>query len=680
MPESSVHRIICPYDCPSTCGLLATVENGKVVKVKKDPEHPVSNTVICRKMQQYEESINSKDRILYPMKRTGKKGEGKFTRISWEEAIQTITDRWKQIIAEHGPQAIVPAIYSGVMSDIQRNCGDAFFHRMGAPELQKTICSSGKGAGYASVMGSTGALDPRELEDSDLILVWGSNLSATRLQTLALLHKTKKRRKMIMIDVYANPSARFCDDVLLLRGGTDGALVLAMMHVLVRDGLTDEEFLKEYTVGYPEFREQLPEYTPEWASGITGIPADKIEDLAHTYAAAKAPAIILGSGPSRRSNGGMMTRLIVLLPAMVGAWKKPGGGFCGNGPAAGPYVDLKLIKRPDFWKEPHRRVNINLLPTALSENAEEKVYSLYVYALNPANTVGNQELLMKDLKREDLFTVVHERFLTDTAIYADILLPATFSVEQSDIYRCYGYCTLGTQRKIVDAPGECKSNWDTFSLLAEAMGYTEEYFSRTEDEMLDYILDHPTKLTAELPEEKKQILREGGSISMPFADHLDIQTPSGKIQFVDPTLERPLAGWLPQEEGNYPLRLIASPSEWTLNTTFSEREDLRGHREKQELLINPQDAIDRGIFNGQDIVAFNDLAEVDFVAGVTDRVGRGNVICEGVFHHEETRSHNNFNALQHEQLSDIGEATTLNNNFVDIKPVDDYDWLFQMIV
>ena len=315
-----IKKSICPYDCPSTCGLLMEVCDGKIIRVKNDPDHPVSRNGICRKTARYEESIYSEKRILTPLKRAGAKGSGKFIPVSWDAAIKEITDTWKTIIEKYGPEAILPWTYSGVMSDIQRGCGTAFFNRMGASKIVGSLCSPAKGAAYTSVAGKTGCLDPHELNDSDYYIIWGSNMAATRLQALADLNKpANKDKKKVLIDTYANPSAKHFDQVICIKAGTDGALALAMMHVLNEEGLSDEDFLTKYTEGYEAFKETLKNYTPEWAEGETGIPADVIRQLSREYAAAKVPAIIYGSGTSRHLNGGMTSRLIVILSLFTGA-------------------------------------------------------------------------------------------------------------------------------------------------------------------------------------------------------------------------------------------------------------------------------------------------------------------------------------------------------------------------
>lgn len=669
----TIRKMSCPYDCPSTCGLLAEIENGRIVKVKNDKTHPVSKNGICRKMQHYEQDIYSMDRLMKPMRRVGKKGEGKFEPISWNEAVREITDHFKDIIEKWGSEAILPCVYSGVMSDIQRSCGDAFFNRMGALELVKTLCSSAKGAGYDAVVGKTGCLEPTELNDSDLYLIWSCNMAATRLQTLADLQKPANRhKKKILIDVYPNPTAAYCDQVITIKAGTDGALALAMMNVLKNEHLVDKSFVGKYTSGYPEFAETLDAYTPEWAESETGIPAEVIRQLAREFGEAKAPAIILGSGNSRHGNGGMTVRLITILSALTGAWQHPGGGLCGCTPIDKDYVNKSLITRPDFREKAARKININQIGQALAMEGKEAVRGFYVYGCNPANTVSDQQLILKGLEREDLFTVVHERFMTDTARYADILLPATFSVEQTDIYRAYGYCTLGTGRKLVDAPGECKSNWDTFCLLAKGMGYSEDYFDRSEDEMLDILLSHPTKAIAETSDEAKETLRQGGSVVLPFSDHLAFGTETGKMMIVNEKLAEPMPHYTADYSAkcqDWPLHLVAAPSVWSLNSTFLDREQLMTSRKGMTLWLNPEDAKVRKIEDGMSVIAFNELGEVQFTACIDQRVAVGNAVSEGVFASHQTQNGCGFNTLTHGRLSDIGAATTMNDNRIDIRPL-----------
>lgn len=665
-----LQKTICPYDCPTSCGLLAETDGKKIISIKGDPDHPASRGLICRKMHQYQSSVHHPERILTPLKRSGGKGEGKFIPVSWGEAVSEITKRWKILLREEGGDSILPVYYSGVMSVIQRKCGDAFFNRMGACELVQTLCSSAKGAGYEAVMGHTGCLDPRELKDSDFFLVWGSNMKATRLQTMPILMEARKQgKRSVLIEVCARDMASFCDETLLLKPGTDGALALAIMHVLVRDSLADEVFLRKYGEGYELFKNTLPAYTPVWAQEITGIPAGKIVALAKEYASAKAPAIILGSGPSRHGNGGMTVRLITILSAFTGAWSHTGGGLCGCDPRAGAYVDSKLVTRPDFRKAPGRKVNINELSSALKTADEGRtVKSLFVYGSNPVASVCCQREVIRGLSRPDLFTVVHERFMTDTARYADIVLPATFSVEQTDCYTAYGYCTFGTARKIIPAPGQCKSNWDMFRLLAKAMGYEEPYFKQTQEEMLQTILARPQEGLDKISEKERKTLEEGGVISLPYASHLLFKTGTGKFKIVNESLGEPMPRYIENHGGEFPLKLVAVPDNYTLNSIFLEREELVLEKGAMKLLLHPEDGVARGIASGDRVIAFNELAEVEFEADLTTLVAKGAAAAQGVFACASSKNGRLVNALHHERLSDMGASTTLNDNTIDVKP------------
>lgn len=664
-----IKKSICPYDCPTSCGLVIETDGKKILKVKGDENHPATQGLICRKMRNYEESVHSKDRILTPLKRIGKKGEGKFEKITWEEAAQEITDKWKKIIKEDGPSAILPVYYSGVMSVIHRNCGDALFNKMGACSLVKTLCSSAKGAGYNSVMGSTGALDPRELENSDYYIVWGSNMKATRIQALPTLIKARKEgKKVVLIETYSKPMEKYCDEVILIKSGTDGALALAMMNVMVEENLQDEEFLLEKSIGYQEFKKTLKQYTPKWAEEITGIPKDVIVKLAREYASVKAPAIILGSGNSRYTNGGMTVRLITILSIFTGAIKYPGGGLCGVSPTSLSYIRKDIIARPDFRTNKARVININQVSSALVDE-NQPIKSLFVYASNPIGSISNQNKMIKGLMRDDLFTVVHERFMTDTAKYSDIVLPATFSVEQDDVYTSYGYCTLATANKVIEPPKECKSNWDMFRLLAKYMGYDDEYFKKTEREIFDELIEKSLEDVENLTQEQKYILKNGGAISTPFENHMDIKTKSGKIQIINDEMEERIPRYTENIGQNYPLNLVAVPSCETLNSIFLEKNKVVEKRGKIKVKINSKDASKRDIKNGDEVVCFNNLGEVGFIAEVTDTVAQNTVIAEGVYNRDFAINGKLVNALHDDRLSDIGEATTLNSNTVEIKRV-----------
>lgn len=660
-------KTICPYDCPSSCGLLAEMEGDRILRITGDPEHPMTKGLICNKMRRYETSIYSEKRILTPLKRTGAKGSGSFVPITWEEAVQEITGRWKQLIEQEGAETILPVYYSGVMSVIQRKCGEAFFRKMGARRVVKTLCASAKEAAYQSVAGRTGCLDPRELKDSDFYVIWGSNVKATRIHIMRdLAEARRKGKRVVLIEVCGCEMAGYCDEVFLVKPGTDGALALAMMHVLAEEGLADEDFLRHRAFGYEEFRKGLACYTPEWAEQETGISAERIRNLARAFGKADAPAILLGSGLSRQGNGGMTTRLILILSAFTGAWGKPGGGYCGSNPGAGPYVDVKRVTRQDFRSEESYKkppVNLNLLGEAL---LDQEIKSLYVYASNPAVSVSDQGKVLRGLGREDLFTVVHERFMTETAKYADIILPAAFSAEQSDCYLAFGYCTFGTARKLIQPQGMSKSNWETFRLLAEGMGYQEPYFYRTEEEVLEELLENPEPALQSISEKDWETLKKGGVISTPFADHGNFLTETGKFMIVNDQLEYPVPCYLKNYGGDQGLRLVMMPNLYTLNSVFFEREDLMEKRGAASIILHPEEAFKRGIRNGDRVIAYNDLGEAEFTAVVSSLIAKGAAAVSGVFENEISGKLT-VNGLHHGRLADMGEATAMNDNTVEIR-------------
>lgn len=660
-------RTTCPYDCPDGCGIIAKIENGRIVSVKGDTDHPRTGGYLCRKMQHYEEMIYHPERILYPMKRTGKKGEGAFERISWEEAIHTITEKWNEIITSYGAEAILPYSFAGTEGLLQENCGEAFFHYLGASKLKRTICSPAKDAGWKAVMGNSMAMPGERTKESDRILIWSSNVAATRLHEIPFLKEAKKRgAKITLIEVYASPAAAYCDDVILVKPGTDGALAMAMMHVLEREGLIDLEYVREHVQGYDLLLEKLPKYTPEWAQEVTGVPKEEIEELAISYGKAKRPTILLGSGVSRHKNGATSVRSIVALPALVGSWKN-GYGICGT-KQKGSWGKMEMIKRPDFDKTNARSINMMQLATALDKTqTAPPVMSLYVYTSNPADVTANQAKVLEGLKREDLFTVVHERFMTDTAKYADIILPAVFSVEEYDIMCPYGYNNIQYFKKLVDAPGEGLSNWDTFARLAEALGFEDPYFQLTEEEMCLKFLDRSEGQLSTFTDEEWNRLMDGYAVEKKLDGMTQIRTKSGKIELYNPEVSPKLIGYMEVKgEEKMPLHLVAAPSVYTLNSTFTTEKRMTDNRGKMTLIMSRKDANERGIEDQDLVVCENHLASVEFYAQVSDQILPGTVVSEGVFTTEQAVNGLTINALLSEELSDLGEATTMNGNRVQV--------------
>ena len=659
-------RSACPFDCPDTCGILVQVENGKALGVQGDPQHPFSRGTLCPKMLHYEKSVHSPLRLTTPLLRCGPKGSGEFTPISWERAIATIAERWGAIVAEFGAQAILPYSYAGTMGVIQRNAGHPFFHRLGASRLDRTICSPAKGAGWQAVMGRTPTPHPDQACQSDLLILWGINAAATSIHFMHAVQQVKKRGGEVwLIDTYQTPTAGAADRTFLVRPGSDGALALGIMHILARDGLTDEKFLAQQVLGFPELkREVLPDYTPAETSRLTGLGGAEIELMARAYGAARAPFIRLGSGLSRYGNGAMTVRCISCLPALVGAYGKEGGGLFPD-TSTGAAFAMEQLLREDLMPAPTRVVNMNRLGHALNQLADPPVMSLYVYHSNPAAVTPDQNAVLKGLAREELFTVVHERFLTDTARYADLVLPATSSLEHSDIYRSYGTYCIQRAQAAIEPVGESKSNWEVFSLLAAALGFREEIFTLSADQMIDRLLAIPSPLRQGID---LAALQAGLAVELNIARG-GYDTPSGKIEILNQALELPLPRYLPshEENGALPFRLMTAPNAYALNATFYEQEDLRNKQGGMRLQMNPGDAGSRGLADGERVVAWNDLGEVTFLLSVTDRVPSGVVVAEGVWWLAFAPGSRSVNALTSQRLTDLGGGSTFYDNRVEVR-------------
>ncbi|ACH37739.1 molybdopterin-binding iron-sulfur cluster-binding oxidoreductase MopB-3 [Citrifermentans bemidjiense Bem] len=659
-------RSVCPFDCPDTCGMLVEVEGGKAVSVKGDPLHPFSRGTLCPKMRHYEESVHSPLRLTTPLKRTGAKGSGEFAPISWEEAVATIASRWRAIIAEHGAEAILPYSYAGTMGIVQRNAGHPFFHRLGASRLDRTICSPAKGAGWQAVMGQTATPPPETAGKSDLLILWGINAAATSIHFLNQAKEVQAKGGTVwLIDTYETPTASAADRTFLVRPGSDGALALGIMHILAREGLTDMAFLDSQVLGYEELkREVLPLYPPAVCSRITGLAVEEIELMARFFASARAPFIRLGSALSRYGNGAMTVRTICCLPALVGAYGKEGAG-CFPDTATGAAFPMGLLLREDLIQGSPRLINMNQLGQALNELSDPPVMGLYVYHSNPAAVTPDQNAVLKGLARENLFTVVHERFMTDTARYADIVLPATSSLEHSDIYRSYGTYCIQRAQGAIDPVGESKSNWEVFSLLAAELGFQEELFNLSADQVIDRLLAVPTPLRQGIDEEAlaaglpvELAAREGG-----------YRTTSGKIEILNRQLAHPLPVYLPthEENGTLPFRLMTAPNPYALNATFYEREELRARQGGMQLRMNPADAAAKGLADGERVVAWNALGEVTFLLKTTDKVPACLVVAEGVWWLAYAPGSRSVNALTSQRLTDEGGGSTFYDNRVDVR-------------
>jgi anaerobic selenocysteine-containing dehydrogenase len=534
--------------------------------------------------------------------------------------------------------------------------------------LDRTICSPAKEVGWKLVMGETPAPHPDEVAESDLVILWGINALATNIHFLHGVKAARRRgAKVWLIDTYQNLTSSVVDQTFLVRPGSDGALALGLMHLLVHDGLIDLDFIKTNVQGFEEFMERiLPDYPPEKVSLLTGLSPATIQSMAKAYGTAKRPFIRLGAGLSRYGNGAMAVRTIVSLPALVGAYAKKGAGCFTSTSTSGAFA-MKEISREDFMVKETRIINMNRLGWALNELNDPPIKSLYVYASNPAAVAPDQNQVLKGLAREDLFTVVHERFMTDTAQYADIVLPSTSSLEHSDLYRAYGHYCIQRAKGVIPPVGESKSNWEVFSLLAQKMGFDDSFFRQTADQLIDHLLSIPSPMREGIDE---KAFSAGMTVELPLpADaRTRYRTPSGMIEILNPREPHPLPCYLPPYGGDYPFRLMTAPSFYALNSTFRERSDLLKKERAMFLQMNPADAGAKGLKDGQGVVTFNQLGEVSFVLRINSGVPQGVVVAEGVWWLEHCPGRRSVNALTSQRLTDQAGGSTFYDNTVDVKP------------
>ena len=663
-----IKRSVCPYDCPDACGLLVEVVNGKAIKVSGDLEHPFTRGTLCPKMNRYQDTVHSPLRLTHPLLRTGAKGSGEFRSISWEEAIDRIIEGWQKIIKQNTAEVVLPYSYAGTMGLIQRNAGHPFFYRLGASRLDRTICSPAKEVGWKMVMGETPAPHPDEVAESDLVILWGINAVATNIHFLHGVKKAKRNGAIVwLIDTYQTITSSVVDQTYVVHPGSDGSLALGIMYLFVSDDLIDHAFINTHVQGFEELKEKiLPEFPPEKISRLTGLSPETVKTMAHAYGRAKNPFIRLGSGLSRYGNGAMTIRAIVCLPALVGAYGKRGGGCFTGTSTAGAFAMNEVI-REDFMEKKTRIVNMNRLGWALNELQGPSIQSLYVYHSNPVAVTPDQNQVLKGLQREDLFTIVHERFMTDTARYADIVLPSTSSLEHSDLYRAYGHYCIQRTKPAIPPVGESKSNWEVFCLLAKRMGFDEPFFRQTADDLIDHLLSIPNPLREGI-DQKTFLAGKAVEIPLPSDACTRFKTPSGKIEILNPKESYPLPCYLPPYEGDYPFRLMTGPSLYALNSSFRERDDLRKKEKTIFLQMNPVDAEAKGMREGEPVIAFNQLGEAFFTLHITSKVPPGVAVAEGVWWLNHCPGPRSVNALTSQRLTDQGGGSTFYDNTVDVRP------------
>ncbi len=703
-------RLVCPHDCPDTCGLVVTVENGRASKLRGDPDHPFTQGFLCQKVARYLDRVYHPERLKWPMERVGPKGAGRFRRISWDEAIQRITRKFREIAASpHGPQAILPYSYAGTMGKLQGSSLDRrFFHRLGASLLDRTICATAGAAGCDVTLGTRAAFDPEAIVHARYIINWGSNTSVTNMHLWALMHQARKAgARIVTIDPYKSRTAARSDWWLPIRPGTDAALALGLMHILWRDGLQDDDYLDRYCMGGDQLRQRaLNDYPPDKVARITGLAVDDIERLAREFAAIRPGCIRLNYGLQRHYGGGMAVRTITCLPAIIGAWRHPGGGALLSTSKLYPF-NTSALERPDLIPPGTRTINMVQLAEALhGELPGPPVLAMYVYNANPAAVCPDQGRVLHGLRRDDLFTVVHEQFQTDTADYADILLPATTQLEHFDIHGSYGHLYVQTNEPALAPLEEAKSNNDVFRLLAQGMGFEPELFQVSDEELAAEALTFlphgeprsvRTRVLTDLGSPKAfpppegfqgitlERLKREGPIRLnlpkdyaPFAQG-GFATPSGKCELYSSRLAAqgfdPLPTYIPPAEdpqtrpdlaARYPLQMVCPPVPAFLNSTFVNIASLRRAAGEPTVEIHPDDAARRKLQGGQWVRVFNDRGEFQAKAIVAETVKPGVVVTQGIWWNKYTRDGVNCNVTTSTRLTDLGAGATFFDNLVEV--------------
>ncbi len=627
MGETKTVRAVCPHDCPDTCSMVITVKDGRAVQIKGDTDHPFTDGFLCQKVTRYLERVYHPDRLKYPLIRTGPKGTGQFRRISWDEAIERIVTKFQEIArSEDGPQAILPYSYAGTMGKLHGSSLDRrFFHRLGASLLDRTICATAGAAGCDITLGTRAVVDPDTVEQSRYIINWGSNTAVTNMHLWTIMHRARKAgAKIVSIDPYKCKTAQKSDWWIPIRPGTDAALALGMMHILWRDGLQDDDYLDKYCLGGDQLRERVKEYAPARVADITGIPVADIEKLTREYATTRPAFIRLNYGMQRHGGGGMAVRAITCIPAIVGSWREIGGGAMLSTSKLYPF-NGDALERPDLIPPGTRTINMTQLAEALlGELPGPPVRAMYVYNSNPAAVCPDQSRVLKGMRREDLFTVVHEQFQTDTADYADIVLPATTQLEHFDIHGSYGHMFVQTNEPAIAPLHEAKSNTDVFRQLARKMKFEDDLFQVTDEQLADESLSEPPFAPTPYPPLRAFVginldrLKREGPIRLnlpknyaPFAEG-NFGTLSGKCELYSPALAKqgrdPLPNYTPPHEdpqtrpelaAKYPLQLLTPPVPSFLNSTFVNVDSLREQAGQPTLEMHPLEPEERcGIVDG----------------------------------------------------------------------------------
>jgi anaerobic selenocysteine-containing dehydrogenase len=674
----SVVRVACPHDCPDTCAMLVTVKDGVATRIQGDPSMPFTDGTLCTKVAHYLERTYAPERLLYPMKRTGPKGRGEFRRISWDEALDEIAARLKPLAAEN-PESILPCSYAGTMGMVQYSSMDRrFFHRLGASLLERTLCSTAGKLGLRATLGGSVGMDPERFDEAKLIVLWGANPVVSNLHLWSRVQEAKRRgAKVVAIDPYRSLSAEKCTQHIALQPGTDGALALALMHVLIAENLIDRDYVAKHTLGFDALAERVRQYTPEWAARTCGLRVEEVLELARDYGRIRPAAIRLNYGMQRHAGGGIAARTIACLPALVGAWRDAAGGIVLT--TADFYsFDHAALERPDLLagRRP-RSINHARLGEALT-SAEPPVRAMIVYNNNPVAVCPESEKVIAGFSREDLFTVVIDHFQTDTADYADIVLPATTQLEHYDVHKSYGHLYVLGNNPAIAPLGESLPNSEIFRRLAERMGFDEPCFRDSDEDMCRTALGSRFDWN-ELKSRGWQKLAVPARFA-PFAEG-GFPTPSGKCEFYSAALERqgidPLPFYNPPAEvgdaalaQRFPLAFLSPPARHFLNSSFANMARFRNFEREPHLDMHPGDAAARGIADGDRVRVFNDRGSYMLKARVNGRPRPGVVVAPSVWWKKYARDSANANNVTSQRTTDLGGGATFYDCRVEVERVD----------
>ena len=714
-PFRVVHTV-CSHDCPDSCGVLVTVDQtGRAIKVQGDPAHPVTQGFLCGKVAKYLDRVYAPDRILYPLRRKAGIAKGAlprgreheiFERVSWDEALDGIAGRLQQVADTHGPESILPYSYAGTIGVLGFGSMDRrFFHRLGGSQLDRTICSEAGGQAWNYVYGRKLGTPTEDFKHAKLIVAWGGNIHGNNIHLWPMVeHARRNGARLIVVDPYRTRTAALADWHIAIRPGTDVALALGMMHVILRDGLEDRAYIDSMTHGFDALAERVRDYTPERVAQWTGMTAGEVEQLAREYATTRPAAIRLNYGVQRGENGGAAVRAIVMLPALIGAWKHLGSG-AQLSTSGGFTWNKQALERPDLslaspLKRLARTVNMSQLGHALTELGRNghshegpPVHALFVYNSNPGAIAPNHNAVVRGLERPDLFTVVHDLFFNDTTDYADYVLPATTFLEHTDVQGAYGHYWVQLSQQAIEPPGEARPNVWLFSQLAQRMGFAEECFRDTAEQLIEQVLsisEDGHSANAGMEHITMDELREKGHVPLgfhrnpeaepfqPFASGR-VPTPSGKVEFYSDELAQkgldPLPGFVAPAESRwgeaakrFPLEFLPRKNDNYMNSTFA---NLDGHRKMEaghqhQLEIHPADAAPRDISDGDAVRVFNDRGSLQLTAKIHPHLPQG-VVAGRLDWAKLHPKGNNVNALTSERLTDIGQAPTFYSTLVQVE-------------